>query len=54
MSEASAKVQQIERRMPAPVPPLRQPKNSIVAWLQTWRQVLIAEVLSAMEHRRWD
>ncbi len=53
MSEASAKHRKVSDAA-APAPPPQPPENGIVAWLQIWRQVLIAEVLSVMEHRRCD
>lgn len=54
MPHATANASQIERQAPELPPVLQPPKSGIVAWLRTWRQVLIAEVLSAMGRRRWD
>ena len=54
MSEATAKAPQIERHAPEPTPAPKTPETGIAAWLQTWRQVLIAEVLSVLERRRCD
>ncbi len=54
MSHATAKAPQIERGAAQPASVPRQRETGIVAWLRTWEQILIAEVLSAMERRRYD
>ncbi len=52
MSQATTKAPQIDPQASKPAPAPQLPKTGVEEWLRTWRQVLIAEVLSLMEFRR--
>jgi hypothetical protein len=54
MSQAAARAPKLVPQAPNPAPAPQRPKTGIVAWLLTWRQVLIAELLNVMERRRCD
>ena len=54
MSQAAARAPQIAPQAPEPAPLPQQRKTSIAAWLRTWSEVLVAEVLNAMERRHGD
>jgi hypothetical protein len=54
MSQAAANAPQVGPQAPEQVPVTQPLRTGIVAWLRIWRQVLVAELLRAMERRPLD
>ena len=54
MFQATAKRTASERKERDHTPVPQQPRTGIMAWLRTWTEVLVGELLRALEPRHWD
>jgi hypothetical protein len=52
MSLATAHAPETPQPPPEPVCAPQKSQKSVLEWLRTWEQVLVAEILNAMERRK--